>query len=154
MQHRLNKKGNGYGAFTLQDYVGSTEVMLFNEDYQKFKHLLEVGASVFVEGDYKPRYNGEGFELKIQNVRQLATISESMTEAITLLVPIEKITPEFIAYLSEMCDKHKGKQKLKVIIQDGTNHLKLNLLSKTLNVNIDADFVAAMSQEGLKYKLN
>jgi DNA polymerase-3 subunit alpha len=43
-QHRVNKKGNGWGLFTVQDYNTALEFPLFTEDYQKFKHLLHQGA--------------------------------------------------------------------------------------------------------------
>jgi DNA polymerase III subunit alpha len=101
--HRISKKGTGFGSFTLQDYTGSYEFSLFSEDYAKFRYLLEPGASVFIDGDMKPRWNSaEEQELKIKEVRQLANIGETMTESITLMIPIEQISHQLIEDLDRI----------------------------------------------------
>ena len=155
VNHRISKKGTGFGSFTIQDYNGSFEFALFTEDYAKFKYLLEPGMSVFIEGDMKPKWNStEEQELKIKEVRQLGNIGEQMTESITLMIPIELITPQFIEDIDGLCVKYKGKHKLKVQFLDSVNRQTLYLYSTEKKVMIDSTFIKAVEAQGLKYRLN
>lgn len=154
VNHRVSKKGTGFGTFSIQDYSGSIEFSLFNEDYAKFKYLLEPGSSVFIEGEMKPRWNSEELELKIREIRQLANIADTLTESITLLVPIEDINEIFINNLEAICEKHKGKHRLKVHFLDATNRQTLQLYSVAQKVNVDTDFITAIQKMDLKYRIN
>jgi DNA polymerase III subunit alpha len=153
--HRISKKGTGFGSFTLQDYTGSYEFSMFNEDYAKFRYLLEPGASVFIDGDMKPRWNSaEEQELKIKEVRQLANIGESMTESITLMIPIEQISHQLIEDLDMLCLSHKGKHKLKIQFLDAQNRQTLHLFAADKKITVDSNFITAVESQGLKYRLN
>jgi DNA polymerase III subunit alpha len=153
--HRISKKGTGFGSFTLQDYTGSYEFSLFSEDYAKFRYLLEPGASVFIDGDMKPRWNSaEEQELKIKEVRQLANIGETMTESITLMIPIEQISHQLIEDLDMLCLSHKGKHKLKIQFLDAQNRQTLHLFAADKKITVDSAFIAAVESQGLKYRLN
>lgn len=153
--HRVSKKGTGFGIFTIQDYKGTTEFALFNEDYARFSPILQPGVSVFIEGEMKAKWNStDEFELKIKEVRQLASIGESLTESITLMIPIEQITNEMINKIEFICSRHKGRHKLKMNLIDKTNRQTLNLFSTDKKINVDGDLIAAIEKEGLEYKVN
>ncbi len=154
VSHRVSRKGTGFGSFVIQDYKGSQEFALFNEDYARFSPILLPGVSVLIEGDMKQRWNSEEFELKIKEVKQLASLGNSMTESITLIIPIEIITEKLIKELEQLCQKHKGKHKLKTHLIDETNRQTLHLYSTEKKVNVDSDFIAAVEAKGLGYKLN
>ncbi|MBL7803072.1 MAG: DNA polymerase III subunit alpha, partial [Saprospiraceae bacterium] len=86
--HRISQKGTGFGSFTVQDYTGSIEIVLFNEDYAKWRHLFNEGDSLFITGNYQPRYNSEEMQLKLLDVKLLSSISGTLTESVTLDIPI------------------------------------------------------------------
>ena len=151
---RVAQNGNPWGFFTIQDYTGSYEFRLFKENYARFAPLLQPGASVFIEGEMKQRYNSEEYEFSLREVKFLGGLSEEMTESITIQVPIEQITEKMIQNLEDLCKKHKGKHKLKVNLIDSTNRQTLNLFSTDKKVTVDTTFIAAVEKEGLGYKLN
>lgn len=153
-QHRINKKGNGWGLFTIQDYNAALEFPLFSEDYQKFKHLFEAGAVLYIKGMMQKRWNSEEFQLKIKEVRQLDSIGSEMTESITLKLQIDRISKELIDDIDTLCTTHKGKHSLKMIFIDQTNKLSLDLKSSERRVNADGDFIQELERIGVNYKLN
>lgn len=152
--HRLTKKGVGFGNFMLQDYKGSMEIPLFNEDYKKYKDLLTQGSSVFIEGEYKAKYNGEGFELRVKDVRLLASMTDKAAESITLTIPIEAINELMMRNLERILEENKGERRVKMLLIDKQNKLTLNLYSTDFKVAINSDLVSALEKEGLDYKLN
>ncbi len=154
VSHRVSRKGTGFGSFVIQDYKGSQEFALFNEDYARFSPILQPGVSVLIEGEMKQKWNSEEFELKLKDVKQLASLGNSLTESITLMIPIELVTEGLIQDLEKMCQKFKGKHKLKAHLLDSTNRQTLHLYSTDRKVNVDSDFIAAVEAKGLSYKLN
>jgi DNA polymerase-3 subunit alpha len=152
--HKINKQGNGWGVFTLQDFVSSIDLNLFKEDYQKHKHLFEVGSTLYITANYQQRWNSDEFELKIQDVKQLAGIADTLTEAITIILPLENLTSQLIDDLDALCKNRKGKHKLKIAVIDKVNQITLPLTSKDRKVHADNDFLMDLGKMGLECKLS
>ncbi|MCB9081553.1 MAG: DNA polymerase III subunit alpha [Lewinellaceae bacterium] len=152
--HRISKNGNGWGLFELGDYEGVLEFRLFGDDYQKFKHVLEEGKVVFVKGRYQQSWRSDEQEFKVLEVRLLEGVAETMTEAITLKVPLEKITEELIAQLDVLCQTHKGPHKLRMEIIDMSGRIKVGMASTDRKVNADNYFVQELDRLGMDYILN
>jgi DNA polymerase III subunit alpha len=155
VNERISKKGTPWGAITIQDYKSSTEFTLFNDDYARHAPILKPGTSVYIEAEYKTRYNSTEFELKINQVKLLDSVSvDNLVNHVTIVIPLERITQDFIDTMSLFCSKFKGKSKLKIQIQDATNHLHLKLYSLDKNVKIDTALLKYMDSEGWQYALN
>jgi DNA polymerase-3 subunit alpha len=152
--HRTSRKGVGFGIFTLQDYHTSLEISLFNDDYEKYKHILRAGASVYAEGEYKPKYNGDGYELRVRDIRLLASMSNSIAECITLTIPIELITEMLIRNLERIFIEYKGEHRVKVCLIDKQNRQILNLYSTDYKVAINSELINSLEKENLEYQLN
>lgn len=153
-QHRVSRKGTGYGIFTIQDFRGSLEIKLFNEDYKKYRNLFETGEALYLEGFYQPGWNGGDYNFNVRDVRLLDSIGESLTQSITLQVPVELISDDVIARIDDVCLKHKGSHKLKLQVYDPHDEVLLSLVSKAHRVCADSAFIADLSDLGIKYKLN
>jgi DNA polymerase-3 subunit alpha len=153
-QHRISKRGTGWGLFTIQDFFGSLEFALFSEDYQKYKNLLENGQCVFIKGNYQQRYNSDEFQLRIQDVRLLEAIGEDMTESVTLRIPLDRMSEDMLSQMDTICKEHKGKHDLKLQFIDRKNKRTLNLVSKARKVHAGSEFISAIERIGLGYKVN
>ncbi len=153
--HRISQKGTGWGRFILQDFNSSLEVTLFSEDYQKFKHLLEIGSALFVTGNWEKRWGSEEFSFKLQEIKQLADIGETMSSAISVKIPIDFISNDFIGQLEELCVTYKGKQDFKMTFLDFNNKNSLNFISSKRKVNVsDSEFIAGLERLGLEWKVS
>jgi DNA polymerase III subunit alpha len=153
-EHRISQKGTGWGRFTLQDYTGSLEITMFSESYAKFKSFFEEGTSVYVEGEYKQRFNSDEMEFRVQNVRLLETIGAEKTTSITLRIPLETLSADLIERIDKLCVAHKGKHTLRMELIDFTNKEKMAFVSQARKVNVDNDFIAAMTGMGVECGVN
>ncbi len=154
VRHGVSKKGTGWGRFTVADFNDSLEFMLFNEDYLKFKDFLRPGEVVLIKGQYKTRWGRDEFELSINDVRQMATVSEELTESITIKIPVDLLTEELIASLDDLTVRFKGSHSLKFILIDRVNRQKLNLRAPKRKINADSTLIKRVKELGLDYKLN
>lgn len=153
-EHRISQRGTGWGKFTVQDYSGTLDITLFNEDYQKYKHLFEAGAVLYLQGTYESRWNSGEMQFRLTDVRQLASISGTMTESITIKFPLERITETLVASVDDLCQRYKGEHALKMMFLDFENKTSLNLVAKTRKVNATNEFITELEKLGVEYKLN
>jgi DNA polymerase III subunit alpha len=152
--HRISQKGTGWGRFVVEDFEGSMEITMFSEDYQKFKHLFELGAALYIQGEYEKRWNSEEMNFKPREVRQLASIGAEMTDAVTVKIATHLLTKDLLDALVKLCNERKGKHTLKFNLIDHNNRQALMTISKKMKVNADGDFINEIQRMGLEYKLN
>ena len=153
VEHRISQKGSGWGRFTIQDYVGSLEISLFSESYAKFSSFFTEGASLYIEGEHRPRYNSDEMEFRVLNVRLLETIGEEKTTSITLRISVGALSAELIERIEKICNAHRGKHTLRMELLD-YDQKKLSFTSTSRKVQVDNDFITAMTGLGVECGVN
>jgi DNA polymerase-3 subunit alpha len=153
-EHRITQKGVGWGIFTLQDFRGSLEIRMFNEDYKKYKELFTIGESLFVEGFYQLSWNGQQHEFRITSARMLASIGEELTKSITVKISIDQLDKFLLESLDKIVEQHKGRHRLRLQVYDRDDDFILGLISKTTKVKAASGLIEDLDALGLKYKLN
>ena len=84
LEEKVDKKGNPYCIFSIEDYTDSKEFLLFRNDYTKFIKFLLEGAFLFVSARVQKRSWDNNLEIKILSINQLSNVFEKMTNSITL----------------------------------------------------------------------
>jgi DNA polymerase-3 subunit alpha len=154
VQHRISKNGNGWGLFELSDFNTTLEFRLFGEDYLSFKHMLIEGKAVYLKAKFQKSWRNDDRELKVQDIKLLDGIAETMTESITIKLPLEKISNNTIDALDVLCKMHQGKHRLRMEIIDRNQKLKVAMVSKERGVNANNDFIKELERLGVNYLLN
>src|SRR5688572_15970899 len=153
-EHRITQKGTGWGIFSLQDFRGSLDVRLFNEDYKKYKDIFTVGTPLFLEGFYQLGWRGQDHEFRLTSARMLDSIGEEFTKSITVKISIDQLDQFLLDSLDKICDHHKGRHKLKLQVYDREDDFILGLISKSNKVNAASPLIEDLDALGVKYKLN
>ena len=152
--NRVDKKGNPMGSYTLQDYTGSFDLTLFREDYHKFGHLFKHGNALYIEGQWKPRYNNDGMIFSILSVSLLSEVAASMTDSLTVKIPVSEIDTARIEKLDKLFSKKTGKQRLKFNVFDPLENITLQMLSTERKVNVDTEFLSQLEELGFDFSLS
>lgn len=109
VEHRVSKNGKPFGTFSIEDFTGTTELVLFGEDYLKMKHFLSEGTMLFVKGKYQLRYNSEDrYELKIVSIQLLQDIRERLTKRVTLNVSLTDVNDILILKIEDLLTKTRA----------------------------------------------
>jgi len=151
--HRISRKGTGWGRFTVQDYNGSLEISLFGDDYQNFKNFFEIGQVLFIMGYMERRWNNDERFFKVTKVSMLESAGETLTNAITLKLPVEALSSELMDTLERLCKEHKGKHRLRFTFLDHQNKTSLTFASKKKKVNATNGFCEALEKLGIEFEL-
>ena len=153
VQHRVSKKGTGWGNFVLGDRTGSTELSLFSEDYAQHKSLLEPGAVVLVEGKYEERWGREGeFQLRISAVTLMEDVAKKRGKGVVLHVPIHALNADMIDRLHKLCMERRGPHPLRILLIEPQREVTMGFKSRK-TVLADTDFLRQVEQMGLQYRM-
>jgi DNA polymerase-3 subunit alpha len=149
-----SQKGTGYARFTFQDFTGSLQVSLYNEQFESFKHLLSKGQVLYVEGINEKGYQSDRFFFRVKDIRMLDTIGKTLTKSLTIKLPLHQIDEKLIYEIEHACLEKPGPHTLKLKIVEEAEDLGVDLVSGNLKVNADYQLIQVMENLGLAYKLN
>ncbi len=136
--HRLSKKGNKFGSFILEDYSEEIDLILFGEDYLKFKHFLEPGELLYIKGKYQARkFDETKFEFKIHSIDHLVNMKEKVAKKIVMNVPLRNVSEDFVQQVEEVCLKNPGQYYLDVNVVDTTDKISVCMSAQKIKVDIN-----------------
>ena len=149
VQHRTSRRGNRFGSFSVEDFTGEIEIMLFGEDYLKFKHFLEAeGTPIFLTGKYQLRFRSEDeYEFKVTNMQLLNTVREERTKKITIRIPLSDLNEELVTGLEELFQSHPGKFSVGVRVDDEAAKYALDFTSRKYRVDISNELVKKVAKD-------
>ena len=87
-------------------------------------------------------------------MKLLEGLAESMTESITLKMPLDRISGDMIHALDQLCATHTGKHRLRMEIIDPVQRMKVPMIAKERMVHADNDFIRELERLGLDFYLN
>lgn len=114
-QHRngVTKNGKDYGRITIEDFEDNYELVLFGENYLKYRHLLEVGRFIFAQAILKPRW-GNNAELEFTPLKMtlLEEALDTYVKKIELKISLDNVSAEMVEKVVALVSKNTvGKQK-------------------------------------------
>ena len=135
MQQRTSKKGSPYGIFSIEDFSGSMSIMLFNEDYLKKKHMLEIGNKVFVVATIEERRHQPGnYDIRVGDIFLLTEAMSKLAKSVVLSINALEINDELIKKISFLAKENEGECALELKIDDPEDGKILRMKSSRLKV--------------------
>jgi DNA polymerase-3 subunit alpha len=154
VEHRFTKNGKPFGSFIIEDFEDNYKIVLFSEDYLRYKHFLNEGNFVLIKARVEPNRNQRTrLELRINNMILLGDALEKFTKSIQLQVALEKVDDSFIKGLKELVKKNKGDCTLSIKVTDKDDDLAIRLNSRKIKVNPASFLAKAEKLEGVEVKL-
>ena len=157
----FTKNGKPFGIVTIEDFDGSGELPLFGENWGQYGGMFTIGASVFVVGKIRSRfqYNNDGpKELKVNRVEYLQTVKENAIERITisLITDPELLDEQIVEELNELIAENPGKTKLFFQLRDslGKNHVLLRSPKRGVDVRHTLIDYIESHPNVMDYKIN
>lgn len=158
VQHRISKKGNPFGQFTLEDFSDSYTFYLFSKDYLKFKPMLELGWFLYLVGLVQPRWKSEELEFKVYTIEPLNGIREQMTKGLELCLRLPDINEIVVDEIERITTKYRGKCSLKfnVLSVFEDRAIQLEMISQKYSVDLTDELMndlKSMEEVEVKVKI-
>ncbi|GAA4754777.1 DNA polymerase III subunit alpha [Flavisolibacter ginsenosidimutans] len=127
VNHRISRQGNKFGAFTVEDYSGKTELVLFGDDYARYQHFFLQGSAIYLTGSFKQRWNKAEFEFKITGITLAENVKRSLTKQLCLEMDVRNIQPEWIEFLEKNLKAFPGPSSVRITITEPKTDMKAAL---------------------------
>jgi DNA polymerase III subunit alpha len=138
LKTKIDKSGRSMAFFTLDDFSGSCECLMFSKIYEKYGKYIKEEDCVFIVGDTES--SGDAIKLHINEVIPLKEAKEKFTESVKLFFEKSRNTTETISELKKILTKHSG--KIPVYLHFFHNGSKPRFfLLKNFRVKISDEFV-------------
>jgi len=154
-QQKTSRKGSQYGLFTIEDFTGSLNLLMFNEEYLKRKHLLEIGSKVFVVAKVEERFHQPGvYELRINDMFLLAEAMNKLAKNIILSIKANEVDDELVTTLARIAKENSGDCVIVISLDDPESGKTLKM--KTSNIKVEPrSFVFEIQKiKKLEYQIN
>ncbi len=146
-----SQKGNPYGRYTIEDYTGSYQFVLFGNTYNQFAHMMLKDLFVLVTGVVQQKNAGmkwfkeakdeeAEFEFVVQRVDMLSDVQNNRVEGINIRFSLDAVTPESIDELADLVDANPGQERLHVSVYNPLNRQQIALTSRSYAVHISPSF--------------
>jgi DNA polymerase-3 subunit alpha len=152
-RNAISKNGKPWGALTLEDFSGSHEFRFFGTEYETFQSFLKDGVPLFIRGSIQRNYRDEK-EPKIKDVKYLSNIKEEMVKSITLTVPLDRITDEWVNELNLQAEASKGHATIRFKIVDPEMNQAVEMFSRKQRVNPTKELIDYLESLDVGLKLN
>ena len=146
-QHRISKMGKNFGIITIEDFTGKTELMLFADDYVKFKNYLEKGQNVLITGNFKMRYNNSTqYEFKVAGINLLEVTKQQLTKQVVLTINARGVTNEFVNFLETNIKSYPGNAALSFNLYDPLANVKFSLISHDKRITLNDELITHLAE--------
>ena len=150
-ESKVSQKGNPFGSYTIEDYKGSYTFTLFGDNYMQCAPMLQPNTYVCVTAvlqqvgagrEYfrEKKMEEAEYELVVQGVERLDTVQEKHVSDITLMIPLENVTPDLVDELATQCKAHPGKVELKIEVFDPGHSHVIAFTSQSCPIHIDSEW--------------
>jgi DNA polymerase-3 subunit alpha len=126
-QHRLTKTGRQFGSFTIEDYTGKCELLLWSDDYTRYSNYLEKGKNLFIIGCFKQRYNRPEFEFKVEKIILLESIKQNFTKQVIVEIEARHINENMISFIEKNVKDFPGRASLKFNVSEPKSNFKVSM---------------------------
>ena len=140
-EHRISRKGNKYGAFSIEDYSGKTDLVLWGDDYIRFTPFLQLGGTLFITGNFRQRYNTPEYEFKVISVTTIENIKRNLTKQLCIDIHPKNISDEMINFIERNLKGHPGRSSLKFNLYEPKNNLRISLITLDTGFEMNDEMV-------------
>ena len=152
---RRDKRDREYSRFTIQDNHGSYEVMLFSEDFLKYRHFLEIGKMLYISGSINEnRYNPSRMDFKVKEMSLLQEVIDRYLKRFCIKLSTLSLDEKVLNDLDLLLRSKPGERRVHFELINELDRLRVKLYSKDLKVQVDDELLRELdSMRNLGYNL-
>ena len=155
----IDKKGNPYGRFSVEDYTDSYSFALFGKNFLNFSKYMQPGLCLYITGEVQNRmYGNEAtneLEFRFRHIMILADVKKDLIKKITVTIPVDRADDLFSTEFEDLCISNKGKIQLAFKVYEPTTGINITLHSRSLMIDISKELTDYLEEnEMLQFRIN
>jgi DNA polymerase III subunit alpha len=143
LKTKIDKAGKTMAFFTLDDFSGSCEALMFSKIYDKCGQYLAEEKCIFITG--KTESTGDTIKLHIDDVFPLEEARGRFLQSVRIIFDKLKFNPDKIQDLKKIFETNKG--SVPVYLHLGSNGSKPHLyFLKDYKIKVTNEFISGVTQ--------
>lgn len=143
LKTKIDKSGRTMAFFTVDDFYGSCECLMFAKVYEKYGQFIREEECVFLIG--RPESSGDAIKIHTDEVIPLGDARDKFTQSIKIIIDRKNNTAENILQLKEVFKKHPGKIPLYLHLADNGSEPRLFFL-KDFKIDLSENFIKSVTE--------
>lgn len=151
----VSKRGSAYGIVSIEDYSGVGELPLFGKEWSDWQGYMIEGNCLYIKGRVEQHpHIPDRLELHIGEISFLDDAVNNVVEAITISLPVQNITEDFVTTLSQYSKDNLGKAQLYIQVTDTDGEI-INLESHANKICVKKDLISFIEDiPNASFKIN
>ena len=156
VQEKTTRRGEPCGFVTIEDFEGSGELKLFGEDWTKWRGLMVVGYTLYIQGKCAPRFQNSTFlSFQLSNVQFMSKAKDENIEKFTILFDSSLVDEAVVTDLSTLIAEHPGTIQLYFAIKNPDSPAPLILHSRNHTIDVNRELLSYIDNNpNLEYHIN
>ena len=153
-QTRQGRNGP-FGILKIEDYTGSTELMLFGDTYYSFHNFGVAGTPIVITGEWQRRFATSDPRFNIKNIQLMEHVKGKLVHRITVDLDTTRLSDVLRGLISDCASAGEGipEGELAFRIFDPSINRSVRL-SAGRRIHITRNLVEALEQEELHFTIN
>lgn len=152
-QSRPARSGGHFGILKMEDYTGSTDFMLFGQQYIDFAKYGQPGTPILVTGKYQKRYKNSELKFNIISIRLLQDVKGQLINGITIKLRKDQINQTVHDILNEhIKSTTEGRGVLNFNIFDPEINRTVKL-SSSIKIPLNRELVEKLDSMSIEYTI-
>lgn len=155
-EHRISRKGDGFGTLIIEDYYESYKLFLFGENYLKFKHFMEIGTFVIIKGKIERSRWKKELEFAVHGMELLQGLREKKAKNLEVKLSASTVNESLIKELQAilMHNDVKGNCRVRFTVFDPLEKIQVVLPSRSIKVQPTNELLKRLEDLKVDFALN
>lgn len=156
VQEKTTRRGDPCGFVTIEDFEGSGELKLFGEEWTKWRGLMVVGYTLYIQGKCAPKFqNSTYLSFQLSNVQFMSKAKEENIEKFTIMFDSSLVDEAMVTDLSTLIAEHPGTIQLYFAIKNPDSPAPLILHSRNHTIDVNRELLSYIDNNpNLEYHIN
>ncbi len=140
LKTKMDKSNKNMAFFTLDDFTGSCEAIMFSKTYDKFQKLVGEEECIFIVG--RPESSGDSIKLQIEEAYSPEEIRGKKISGVKIYLDSEKHTGETILSLKNIFQRNSGNTPVYIHLGGNNNGRSPHVFFlKEIRINVSDDLI-------------
>jgi DNA polymerase-3 subunit alpha len=134
----VDRKKKQMGFATLEDFLGTVEVVIFSDCYEQNRRLIRADSMILVKGRASTK-EGEKVKVVASDIIGLSKVYQKLTPFLHVLLVSSGESQDIVSELKEVLSAHPGKSP--VVLHVRSDHEELRMRLKKTDVEVSGELL-------------
>ena len=138
LRTKIDRSGKTMAFFTIDDFSGSCECLMFSKIYSEFGQYLKEEEPVFILGNVES--SGDAVKLHVTKVLPIETARKELIQSVNIMIDRDRNTVEQVSELKNILGKYEGKIPVFLHLNNNGSKEKLYSLDR-YRISVSESFI-------------